>query len=43
MVQLAAWAGILATAAAFLFTMTGCGDGRETEKSNNSVSVKTHR
>lgn len=29
MVQLAAWAGILATAAAFLFTMTGCGDDRQ--------------
>lgn len=29
MAQLAAWAVILVTAAAFLFTMTGCGDSRE--------------
>ncbi len=36
MAQMIAWAGILATAAAFMFTMTGCGDSREERE-------KTHR
>ncbi len=35
MAQVAAWAGILVTAAAFLFTMTGCGDSREEHKKSH--------